>query len=330
MTKYVLVIVNMNVLCGTALSIELCLFLYLCVIVWSQRSFLMLLILGLYSCVAVIALSYISSIMMTQSFALLSYDTVPTILVFLIFSILYCNKSKPGLCKIVVGGMAFVLAVLILHSEHHPCHRTVESDRSTQDRVTSVLQATVRALESNNVDYWINGGTLLGVYLNNTVIAWDYDADLFLPRTMQSLNTIRWSDYGLISYTGWDGIVRVKRSRFSSIRVDLFMVHFKDGHQWFNDDHINTKYPKETLLTTDDIYPLRRYNMTSGQVWGPSRPANVLHKLYPGRSTKLNPQSMGGIFRYVELQLFTRFGSALLFEESVTTPSVSRLRLTKK
>lgn len=313
----------MNVLCGTALSIELGVFVYLCVCVW-HRSLLMLLILGLYSCVAVIALSYISSIVMTQSFALLSYETVPTIFVFLMFSALY-DKSKAGTCKLV-GGVAFVIAVLVLHGEQHPCHRSVSS---TQDRVTSVLQDTVRALESNNVDYWINGGTLLGVYLNGTVISWDYDADLFIPRTMQSLNTIRWSDYGLISYTGWDGIVRVKRSRFSSIRVDLFMVHFKDGHQWFNDDHINAKYPKETLLTTDDIYPLRRYNMTSGQVWGPSRPATVLHKLYPGRSTKLNPQSTGGIFRYVELQLFTRFGTVLLFEESVASPSVSQLRLTK-
>lgn len=191
-------------------------------------------------------------------------------------------------------------------------------------RVTKVLKATVHALENNNISYWANGGTLLGVYLNQSIIAWDYDADLFLPCTLRTLEKIRWGDYGLVSYTGWDGMVRIKSSRFSSIRVDLFMVHFKaDGRQWFNDDLINIKYPKENLLTINDVYPLRLYNMTrtsveSGfQLWGPSHPQIVLQKLYPGRSTKLDPpKTTGGIFRYLELQMFTRFGNVFLFKES--------------
>lgn len=191
-------------------------------------------------------------------------------------------------------------------------------------RVTKVLKATVHALENNNISYWANGGTLLGVYLNQSIIAWDYDADLFLPCTLRTLEKIRWGDYGLVSYTGWDGMVRIKSSRFSSIRVDLFMVHFKaDERQWFNDDLINIKYPKENLLTINDVYPLRLYNMTrtsveSGfQLWGPSHPQIVLQKLYPGRSTKLDPpKTTGGIFRYLELQMFTRFGNVFLFKES--------------
>jgi hypothetical protein len=191
-------------------------------------------------------------------------------------------------------------------------------------RVTTVLKATVHALENNNITYWANGGTLLGAYLNHSVIAWDYDADLFLPCTLRTLEKIRWGDYGLVSYTGWDGMVRIKSSRFSSIRIDLFFVHFRaDGRQWFNDDHINMKYPKENLITINDVYPLRLYNMTmtsveSGfQVWGPSHPEIVLKKLYPGRSTKLDrPKTTGGIFRYLELQMFTRFGNVLMFKES--------------
>jgi hypothetical protein len=191
-------------------------------------------------------------------------------------------------------------------------------------RVTTVLKSTVHALENNNITYWANGGTLLGAYLNHSVIAWDYDGDLFLPCTLRTLEKIRWGDYGLVSYTGWDGMVRIKSSRFSSIRIDLFFVHFRaDGRQWFNDDHINMKYPKENLITINDVYPLRLYNMTmtsveSGfQMWGPSHPEIVLKKLYPGRSTKLDrPKTTGGIFRYLELQMFTRFGNVLMFKES--------------
>lgn len=296
---------------------------------YCRSFFLMTLTFVVYSCFAIVALSYLSSIAMTNSFALFNYKaTVPivSILVFVISSITCCygSKSKGRLCATAVCGLAIIFAVLFLHSEYHPCHRTVESKHSTQDRVTTVLKATVHALENNNITYWANGGTLLGAYLNHSVIAWDYDADLFLPCTLRTLEKIRWGDYGLVSYTGWDGMVRIKSSRFSSIRIDLFFVHFRaDGRQWFNDDHINMKYPKENLITINDVYPLRLYNMTmtsveSGfQVWGPSHPEIVLKKLYPGRSTKLDrPKTTGGIFRYLELQMFTRFGNVLMFKES--------------
>jgi len=77
------------------------------------------------------------------------------------------------------------------------------------------------------------------------------------------------------------------------------------------------------LITINDVYPLRLYNMTMTsvesvfQVRGPSHPEIVLKKLYPGRSTKLDrPKTTGGIFRYLELQMFTRFGNVLMFKES--------------
>ena len=114
---------------------------------YCQSFFLMTLTFVVYSCFAIVALSYLSSIAMTNSFALFNYKaTVPivSILVFVISSITCCygSKSKGRLCATAVCGLAIIFAVLFLHSEYHPCHRTVESDHSTQDRYRNRVTET--------------------------------------------------------------------------------------------------------------------------------------------------------------------------------------------
>jgi hypothetical protein len=114
---------------------------------YCRSFFLMTLTFVVYSCFAILALFYLSSIVMTNSFALFNYKaTVPivSILVFVISSITCCygSKSKGRLCATAVCGLAIIFAVLFLHSEYHPCHRTVESDHSTQDRYRNRVTET--------------------------------------------------------------------------------------------------------------------------------------------------------------------------------------------
>ena len=109
--------------------------------------FLMTLTFVVYSCIAFVALSYLSAIIMTHSFALFNYKaTVPivSILAFMISSITFCydSKSKGRLLVLLFSGLAIIFAVLFLHSEYHPCHRTVESKHSTQDRYRNRVTET--------------------------------------------------------------------------------------------------------------------------------------------------------------------------------------------
>ena len=50
--------------------------------------------------------------------------------------------------------------------------------REAQERLTGALVAIDHVLTQASVDYWLDGGTLLGAYRNGSFIPWDDDADL--------------------------------------------------------------------------------------------------------------------------------------------------------
>ena len=50
-------------------------------------------------------------------------------------------------------------------------------------RAKTMLQDTVTILERNNIPYWLDAGTLLGIIRDNELIPWDYDIDLSVSST---------------------------------------------------------------------------------------------------------------------------------------------------
>jgi phosphorylcholine metabolism protein LicD len=50
-------------------------------------------------------------------------------------------------------------------------------------RAKAMLQDTAAVLERNNIPYWLDAGTLLGIVRDKELIPWDYDIDLGVPGT---------------------------------------------------------------------------------------------------------------------------------------------------
>lgn len=48
-------------------------------------------------------------------------------------------------------------------------------------RMKKMLLFTIDQLQKNNIPFWLEAGTLLGIYRDGDLIAWDYDADISIP-----------------------------------------------------------------------------------------------------------------------------------------------------
>lgn len=54
-----------------------------------------------------------------------------------------------------------------------------ESDNHS--RMKKMLLFTIDQLQKNNIPFWLDAGTLLGIYRDGDLIPWDYDADISIP-----------------------------------------------------------------------------------------------------------------------------------------------------
>jgi hypothetical protein len=63
------------------------------------------------------------------------------------------------------------------------------------DSIFNLLKKTVEMLEQNNIDYYLDGGTLLGAKRSGDIIKWDDDADIVILGSLHNLkkiNNLEW------------------------------------------------------------------------------------------------------------------------------------------
>jgi phosphorylcholine metabolism protein LicD len=54
-------------------------------------------------------------------------------------------------------------------------------DNDNHSRMKKMLLFTIDQLQKNNIPFWLDAGTLLGIYRDGDLISWDYDADIGIP-----------------------------------------------------------------------------------------------------------------------------------------------------
>ena len=54
-------------------------------------------------------------------------------------------------------------------------------DSNNHARMKKMLLFTIDQLQENNIPFWLEAGTLLGIYRDGDLIPWDYDADIGIP-----------------------------------------------------------------------------------------------------------------------------------------------------
>jgi phosphorylcholine metabolism protein LicD len=54
-------------------------------------------------------------------------------------------------------------------------------DSNNHSRMKKMLLFTIDQLQKHNIPFWLEAGTLLGIYRDGDLISWDYDADIGIP-----------------------------------------------------------------------------------------------------------------------------------------------------
>lgn len=121
-------------------------------------------------------------------------------------------------------------------------------DSDNHSRMKKMLLFTIDQLQQHNIPFWLEAGTLLGIYRDGNLIAWDYDADIsipaeysdkvaalrykFFPRYIVRKRSIynRWipGDTRVVKVkTTWEKLQQV------NFHIDLFCVYrVNDKYRW--------------------------------------------------------------------------------------------------
>jgi phosphorylcholine metabolism protein LicD len=54
-------------------------------------------------------------------------------------------------------------------------------DSNNHNRMKKMLLFTIDQLQKHNIPFWLEAGTLLGIYRDGDLIPWDYDSDISIP-----------------------------------------------------------------------------------------------------------------------------------------------------
>jgi lipopolysaccharide cholinephosphotransferase len=194
------------------------------------------------------------------------------------------------------------IAIYVIYLPSHPVDNfevmqregLIYTDENTIIKLYKMIYIVDRLFKIYNIDYWAEGGTLLGAIRHQGIIPWDEDADLqILDRDEGKIEWIRSSltKFGYeIMKTWWgykisprDGSI-VKGFNWKYPGLDIFVVTVvKDLN---DNDVLRYKYPqaqeyfKRCWSYYGDIFPLKRYKFGSFEINGPNNPYTYLSSCY--------------------------------------------------
>jgi phosphorylcholine metabolism protein LicD len=121
-------------------------------------------------------------------------------------------------------------------------------DSNNHSRMKKMLLFTIDQLQKNNIPFWLEAGTLLGIYRDGDLISWDYDADISIPAEYaDKVATLRYRFFPRFIvrkrpiYNHWiPGNTRVIKIKTTwekllqvNFHIDLFCVYkVNDKYRW--------------------------------------------------------------------------------------------------
>ncbi len=153
-------------------------------------------------------------------------------------------------------------------------------DQTDRDLLYHMMYVLHRLLEDNHVTYWIMGGAAIAVVREKTLIAWDDDIDICIPR--DEIPKLYALDNSLQNY-GYhldkrDDIIRCNRMSDEAPYIDIFDVCLK-GDTYFICPPLYDRWPKQSWKL-GELFPLKYYSIGPLQLHGPKDIKPYLKRAY--------------------------------------------------
>jgi phosphorylcholine metabolism protein LicD len=174
--------------------------------------------------------------------------------------------------------------------------KPVELPKEYLDKLETMFENVLNFFNDNDIDYWADGGSLLGAVRDGKHIPWDDDNDIacdvknyfkllkLIPEFKKLYDyEVRIQVDGVVKFVDNSNIyVRDTNNGTTGPRlacVDVFCYVEKKG-EYMLDSLKNRKLFKNCVYKKNDLFPLKEYQYGNIKVKGPHKPENFLTLYY--------------------------------------------------